>query len=338
MAEPPGETRRDLELRRAALQRQNRALRQRVDAQLVGQPKGKLGAPPGWPRLGLPARGNGRAGLFVDVRHGLSNRLQALGSGLALARALGRRFVLLWRPSPHCDCRFEDLFVPGKLEVVSSLADLPEPLEQLDVYNYMDFEGGKKGERLQPRPAWSLLVRSAYDLRHPKVRREVMVSRLRGLRPVPEVEEMIREVPVHGMVGVHVRMAVAGAEPPPWEQWQGNWSLEDHEVIDAWRRQCSYERFIEPMRVQLEEDEQTRFFVCADSPEAVAGLRAEFGDRIVSRPVAHRDRSVGALQEALADLLLLSRTRLILGSGYSSFSRIARLLGGMEMRQAGVDF
>ncbi|KAK1867431.1 hypothetical protein I4F81_009938 [Pyropia yezoensis] len=49
--------------------------------------------------------------MFVHTQYGLGNRLRALGSALAFARAAGRVLVLVWAPDAHLQCTFDDLFV-----------------------------------------------------------------------------------------------------------------------------------------------------------------------------------------------------------------------------------
>ncbi len=50
------------------------------------------------------------------------------------------------------------------------------------------------------------------------------------------------------------------------------------------------------------------------------------------------DRSQAQIQTALIDMLLLSKTKVIWGSNWSSFTEIAHRIGGQQLRLAGVDF
>ena len=94
------------------------------------------------------------------------------------------------------------------------------------------------------------------------------------------------------------------------------------------------------------------FYLAADSQEAYHGIKMEFGPIVVFTPrtcasVQHCDaRDCASLHFALIDMLNLGRTRLVLGSGHSSFSEVAAKMGassgrfarGLPIRLAGKHF
>eukprot|EP00178_Gracilaria_changii_P016219 TRINITY_DN45_c0_g1_i1.p1 TRINITY_DN45_c0_g1~~TRINITY_DN45_c0_g1_i1.p1 ORF type:complete len:558 (-),score=64.21 TRINITY_DN45_c0_g1_i1:3159-4832(-) len=52
--------------------------------------------------------------LFVHTQNGLGNRLRALASGLAMARATGRVPVVIWENDPHLSAPFEEILNPRR--------------------------------------------------------------------------------------------------------------------------------------------------------------------------------------------------------------------------------
>ena len=70
-----------------------------------------------------------------------------------------------------------------------------------------------------------------------------------------------------------------------------------------------------------------RFFVSTDSQEAFRWLQARFGNRVFERSKVFDRTSVDGVREWLVDLLLLSRCAAVIGTGSSSFSQIAALIG-----------
>ena len=91
-----------------------------------------------------------------------------------------------------------------------------------------------------------------------------------------------------------------------------------------------------------------RFYLAADSEDAYVGLQRRFPGRLV---VTRREcsgqrcdfRDCESMQYSLVDMLNLARTKLILGSGYSSYSEVAAQMGGMRgqgmpILMAGRDF
>lgn len=84
--------------------------------------------------------------------------------------------------------------------------------------------------------------------------------------------------------------------------------------------------FIERIQQEIQTDGQTKFYLASDSPEDKNTLAERFGDRIYTHHFsAERNRPEG-IQDALAELLVLSRTHQIIGSCWSSFSEIAAQL------------
>ena len=78
--------------------------------------------------------------------------------------------------------------------------------------------------------------------------------------------------------------------------------------------------------------EQTKFFVSSDSVNVVGELRDKYGERIIvydrHAPLeTSRSTRVGA-QDDLAEMLLLSKNNVILGTYMSTFTEVAWWLGG----------
>ena len=122
-------------------------------------------------------------------------------------------------------------------------------------------------------------------------------------------------------------------------------------ALASWREKGSWSHFVTRMG---KEPPWRRFYLAADSAEAFDGLDAAFPGRIVTDPDGlarcrrgrcDLDRSCEAIEVALTDILNLARTSRLLGSGYSSFSEVARYYGssdwiGTELpfEAAGTDF
>jgi hypothetical protein len=78
--------------------------------------------------------------------------------------------------------------------------------------------------------------------------------------------------------------------------------------------------------------------LAADNQETYDIFIKKYGDKItyVKRDVF--DRSVDQQRYALIDMILLSRTKYILGSYWSSFTELAQRLGNSKVKYSGVDF
>lgn len=70
--------------------------------------------------------------IFCDG--GFANRIGSLVSGMALAKALGRDYVVLWPKNNRCGAGFDELFVPHCLALQVRLIDLVPYQDSLNVW------------------------------------------------------------------------------------------------------------------------------------------------------------------------------------------------------------
>lgn len=170
------------------------------------------------------------------------------------------------------------------------------------------------------------------------------------------------------MVGLHVRQVfdaprdsdsnvnVTGASAIQSAQLEYGKEISD--TLLRWRKATNWRSFVPKIRSMLREYQQhaqanasgrqLRFYLAADTNEAYEGLTSEFpGSVVITRRECQYERcdfrDCQSLLYAMVDLINLSRTRLILGSGYSSYSEIAAQIGGrfgkaMVILLAGRDF
>lgn len=80
---------------------------------------------------------------------------------------------------------------------------------------------------------------------------------------------------------------------------------------------------------------QTKFLVCTDNLKELTQLKKQFGNNIIHFPVGLKRNKPADIEEALVDLLLLSKASMIYGSYWSSFSEIASAYGGARLVMVG---
>lgn len=314
--------------------------------------------------------------MFVHTQYGLGNRLRALGSALAFARAAGRVLVLVWAPDAHLQCTFDDLFVNDL--VSQSELSLTFPFRQDATYRVdgslrrirkYSFMRHNSTHVLDPNRVavandvhHHLYVSTAYVIRSSLTPSIITMdspywSVLRSLIPAPTVLRRVESVQARvdassspataafassgttrgltTMVGVHIRSRpistdIAGVTA-------ADYSPTAAAITDYWRSVTGVSTFLSRMRAA---PPGVRFFVATDTPgvyeELVAALDSSRVVRLERPPCP--DRTAACVQLALADLLALSRTRLILGSHWSSFSEAAGRLGNKRLLLAGLHF
>lgn len=281
---------------------------------------------------------SGRA-IFVHTQYGLGNRLRALGSALALAEETKRVLVVIWVADVHLDCEFSDLFSNDDIIVMPKLDGLIWPptdirpyeraLSSVDFYNMMKLDGANGTAPVHdsqivnadPRDGRHMYVKTAYVVKSKYVPGIVRVSspywaRLRKvLNPVVSVATYIARPDLSKVgkgVGIHIRGRtldndIAGLSGKAYGAGASQ--------TDMWRRMTGVETFAAKMRKM---PSSYVYFVAADQQEAITALRDEFGAaRILSLPGdagSCDSRNKECARLALADILLLAKVKVLLGS------------------------
>ncbi|MDR7123696.1 hypothetical protein [Pseudotabrizicola sp. 4114] len=288
-----------------------------------------------------PALMRAAAYLFVDVQHGLCNRLRAMASAAAIAESTGRQLVVIWRPDAHCEARISDLLrYPGPV-LEDETADVFRHLAAQS-YNYMEIEPGSCHNALilgTGDAGGDVFIRSAYSLKSPHVTMIREQAFLQSLVPSEAVLDLVARVPHPSDIAVHIRMGTGPEfEHLPYESAR-NWPPERHLELVEWRKKSDVSRFVRRLESLFANGAQTAF-VAADLAATYTALQDHFGSKIRFLPRDSFDRSARQLQYALADLMLLTAAPMMLASHWSSFSDVAQRLARQfrPVEKSGIDF
>jgi hypothetical protein len=251
--------------------------------------------------------------------------MREIASALALAEAAGQKLDVYWLKNKYLNCSFDRLFEPIEgVRVVSVETNRWRALLSLRSLNYrlrvvrapIDlFLGNEQIERYRadsvdmvPLVAeakhcviityYSHFATSAHlELFHPK--EEILA----------EVEAATAGLDVGSFVGVHIR------------------GTDNAEAAER----SPLEAFLTRMRQEVEKDPAVRFFLATDSGATEHAVKERFPGRVVALPKVFARNKAAGVRAALADLLVLSRCRSILGSHWSSFTNMAAELGGVQV-------
>jgi hypothetical protein len=257
---------------------------------------------------------------------GLANRLRSLASAMWAAEELGLKLVVSWQPDELLGSPIEALFrnhFHGPNPQLSSVStiyyeeptalnlDEPkqgDPDEVIEISSCQAF-GFKPEMEAYTRPFWTGLR-----------------GYLRRLKPIRDISKMVGRVSStfgRETLGVHVRSGRGGMKFDQASHIQNDiFFAEIDEILDR--------------------KPDTRIFLACDSPEVVGEFREYLGGKITTLFGSWGDTLPGVvdpegMKMALADLLLLSKTRRILGSYFSSFSEIAAVLGACPVKRIGIN-
>lgn len=251
--------------------------------------------------------------LVVLPRAGLANRLRALASAHIMAEVTGRKLYVNWESHPRdCNAAWRDLFAYQFPQYFLPALFTSDGLHK-DVKLYDDWEA------LEFRPTdivadrqKVILLRSSSWFKPNDISDEVYRAKksqfYRSLRPIQSILAAVGKIEEayfqsHEVIGVHIRRK--DLMPPGGSSW---------EVSPTYL-------FIHEMQKAVSRNSDVRFFLATDDRDEKLALKRLFGKRIIIREKADLQRSnTKAIQDALIDWLLLSKTSLIIGSHWSSFS------------------
>jgi hypothetical protein len=261
----------------------------------------------------------------LRVNSGLCNRIRAMASALALSKAARQPLTVYWFNTTALNCSYTKLFEPLDGADVAEV----ETRRLLDLFSpgawrlraagwrrpYDLFLSGDKLQEL--REAGVDLVSEVAKAKRCGIetygRCYDALPSFQDFKPRPELldeaERAFARATGGGggrIVGVHIRRG-------------------DNE---ASVRVSPLDLFIARMQKEVEQDPEMRFFLTTDDPATEQEVLARFPGRVTVRDKDLSRTSASGVQDALVDLLVLSKCPLILGSYWSSFSQTAAELGG----------
>ncbi len=262
---------------------------------------------------------------------GLCNRLRVIVSSLILAEYTGRGCQLFWMPKSSCNCLYTDLFEPNGLMDIVPLwyFKVARRLNILPFRKVRNKQGIVIDQNVLSEIKWIINIDEYDEFDYvyfkdcfsdfipsqlsPDEYKEKISCYLRRLQPIVSTRNKLFDMPSQ-TIGVHIRRT------------------DNYQAINV----STLEKFIYEMRKSLRENTATQFFLATDDPDVESHLKQIFPNKIIAYPKSGYDRNRKvAIQDALIDLLLLSRCEKILGSSYSSFSEYASLYNQIELNVVG---
>lgn len=277
-------------------------------------------------RAGPKAERNGEVDPLPKVRNllatcssGLCNRLLLLAGAMRAAKLTQRKVLLYWPANTEAGCAFSDLFENDiRTFAEGDLNYLLNTAVTVQLYNAWRMRGPQFPD-LAPDgdpQAEIVLVKGWY---YPKFSHEEYNGRffesvreqLLSLRPRRALIERAERFGLpERCLGVHLRRGEAFPE----------FHLSRDEHFEA------------IMSALLREFPDLKFFLSTDDPATEEKFRGRFGERVLHLPKTGGGRRTReGMEEAMVDLLLLSRTRAIIGNNFSTFSHAASALGGVPV-------
>lgn len=257
---------------------------------------------------------------------GLANRMKAIEALIALTHDTNANGNVIWFKDKGLNCSFSQLFQTIKLsnitvkEAVFSDYLLNDRPREKNLFIPFLFEKWRFNSCLHQDDVtkktrenfdflkWALSNDHCYLSACCQFYPSEPTTRFNSFIPITELQERInkrcRNFTTH-TVGIHIRRT--------------------DNIIST--KESPTELFVLRMKKEIEKNKEVRFYLASDSQEEKERLIAIFGDRIFTEKKPTSRDSPEGIQEALVELYALSRTQIILGSHYSSYSETAAEIG-----------
>lgn len=263
--------------------------------------------------------------LLVPVG-GLANRMKAIDSAVALRERTNSDLHIVWFRDSGLNCRFDQLFeridIPGVTVTEATFPDLLryDRPRRKNLFLPRLFQQWQFDSRIYEMQTLQLFYNN-FDFYNWAANRNVYIAAFVYFYPAPKdwdcfsifkpLPDLAQEIESRragfgtNTIGVHIRRT-------------------DNAISIA---QSPTHLFINRMEKELEQNNDTTFYLATDSEEEKAFIIERFGEKILfSTQKADRNTPAG-IQEALIELYLLSHTQQVLGSVHSSYSETAAQIG-----------
>jgi hypothetical protein len=262
-------------------------------------------------------------GIIFDCREGgLCNRLRALVGYKTLSTLRGVPFYLHWKSNARCNAELSELFrsnffVPIDGQTVDSLAKSNEA----DVYTGLEWFSTIWRKHAREEISWSRFAKAARQTLLQLQPQEAICRR---------VGEYVSSHKIDQSVGIHIRNT---DNLKFYQRWAGlRRGVFDQEAVSK------LEAFT---RVILENaNSGSGCFLATDDPVLEAMLLKTYGSALSVFPKKYVNPDglssirTTPIEDALTELLLLSQCRSVVGTYYSSFSKLSAIWSGTTYFEA----
>ena len=261
---------------------------------------------------------------------GLANRMRAIDSAYQLSQKQNQELLVIWIKNSELNCSFNDIFEDTPFFKVKKFSPFnfyayPNHLQKKSIFikqivkwqRHKMFDSILLNEEIHKNlyiDKKEIIIENNYsNLFIDTCERFIEGSNLFKLfKPQKKIrnkiEDILREFN-DNTIGLHIRRT-------------DNVSAIKSSPIDF---------FIKEMANELKLQKHTKFFLSTDDKTIKTKLVNSYQNLIITRNIKYSRKSKQGIIDALIDFILLSKTKKIIGSDFSSFSLEAAHIGKIEL-------
>ena len=282
--------------------------------------------------------------LIVQPMGGLANRMRVIGALRQVALQASVPFEVRWVNNTDCGAGWKDLFeIPSDFTV----QELLPPKHSGYSHEYYS----KKWYKNIPHQLWALrhgylwfpynIVEQMEEDTSPEGLERLFSNWIRLLqrgkmlyistgdwlgddydssffKPIQSLLYEINRFYTHTHTHTHTQVALYGIHI---RRTDNTWAIENSPL-------SLFEKRIEKI---LKNEPNALFYLASDDAGTIAHIKNRYGDCILTRNKTFGRTSVEGMQDAVIEMWLLSKTKKIVGSYYSSYSDMAAKIGNVEL-------
>ena len=258
--------------------------------------------------------------LVIEPLNGLSNRLRVINSGIALAEELNKQLRVDWLLNGDLNCRFDKLFEPIEGITINDGIRLSYPFNRHPnlhyLYKSLKFDISLNSTSFKTRLKNENLKNYLYWFN------KIYITTGEAFFPAPLKYYFFKPKPSI-MDGVNLMCNKLG---PDFIGIHIRRTDNKNAILFS-----PTSLFIKEIKYLLTIDASIKFFLSTDSLEDQMLLKNTFPNNIFFNPkILNRNQEKG-IQDALVDIICLSKASKIYGSFYSSFSEAATYFTGNKL-------
>jgi hypothetical protein len=270
--------------------------------------------------------------IIIEPFGGLANRMRVISSALELNKFSDKKVKLVWIEKEDLNCQFTDLFQPiDEMEIITNRCyykyakatnqeDKTKRIISAIINKFIGIDYCIKEQDFSKYiwnnqisiPEILLSNERIYFQTCQELNSAKNFDSYLQFKPIDRIRVSIEKVTssfTSNTIGLHIRR-------------------KDHEKSIEF---SPLQLFIDTIHNETTINDTTNFFLSTDDEITEKEIKSIFGEKIITFPKDFSRSTINGIRDAVVDLFCLSKTKMIYGSFWSSFSDIASRIGQIEL-------